>query len=224
MALSDAGLHTAAMRVALRRWALVLLVSPACQSGSGDEKDSTPSSDGVGDSTQSSGDSMQSSSEIDASGTTAQTEDSSTATAESSADEIDTNDSSSELETTSTTTITSSTTDSGGTSTSSDAESAMAAVQEIFDNSCGCHLVGDGAGGLLLRQDVSWDRLVGQKSSADAMLVVAGEPDASYLLHKILGTQGQVAGGNGDQMPKGRPLSASDIDVIEAWIADGALP
>jgi hypothetical protein len=61
-------------------------------------------------------------------------------------------------------------------------------------------------------------------SNESALLrVKAGDPDSSYLVHKIQGTQGTV-GGSGGQMPLGRsPLSQDNIDIIRDWIAAGAL-
>ena len=50
-----------------------------------------------------------------------------------------------------------------------------------------------------------------------------GDPDNSYLVHKIQGTQASV-GGTGERMPLGRPaLTQEQIDIIRAWIADGAM-
>jgi len=49
-----------------------------------------------------------------------------------------------------------------------------------------------------------------------------GDPDNSYLVQKIQGTQASV-GGTGERMPLGRDaLTQEQIDIIRAWIADGA--
>ena len=49
-----------------------------------------------------------------------------------------------------------------------------------------------------------------------------GQPDQSYLVHKIQGTQASV-GGSGQRMPLGgSPLSQDDIDAIRAWVNAGA--
>ncbi|NIM48157.1 MAG: hypothetical protein GTN78_20765 [Gemmatimonadales bacterium] len=54
------------------------------------------------------------------------------------------------------------------------------------------------------------------------MRVLPGQPDESYLVNKIEGTQASV-GGTGGQMPLGRsPLSQAQINTIRAWIAAGA--
>jgi hypothetical protein len=48
------------------------------------------------------------------------------------------------------------------------------------------------------------------------------EPDSSYLVHKIAGTQGTV-GGSGERMPLGgTPLTAAQVSLIRAWITQGA--
>jgi hypothetical protein len=52
--------------------------------------------------------------------------------------------------------------------------------------------------------------------------VEPGDPDRSYLYHKITGTQADV-GGSGDPMPKGGRLSDAEIQTIRDWIAQGAL-
>ncbi len=49
-----------------------------------------------------------------------------------------------------------------------------------------------------------------------------GDPTASYLIHKLLGTQNTV-GGFGGQMPLGgTPLTKGVIDIIRAWTQGGA--
>ena len=93
-------------------------------------------------------------------------------------------------------------------------------VRAVIQANCSCHLNGGAAGGR------SWDDYADmfQQSLAVPALqeVEPGDPAASYLLHKINGTQATV-GGTGVQMPRGRPpLSAPDRAMIEAWIAGGA--
>jgi radical SAM superfamily enzyme YgiQ (UPF0313 family) len=51
--------------------------------------------------------------------------------------------------------------------------------------------------------------------------VEPGEPDSSYVVHKLLGTQGEV-GGQGVRMPKGRQPDDSLTGRMEQWIATGA--
>ena len=66
--------------------------------------------------------------------------------------------------------------------------------------------------------------LVGVPSRQSALLRVApGFPSRSYLWHKLRGTHASVGGG-GDRMPQGDPpLSTAQMNVIRAWIVEGAL-
>ena len=67
-----------------------------------------------------------------------------------------------------------------------------------------------------------YDALVNVPSRGrpDLKLVVPGDPDASYLIHKLEGQPGIV----GVRMPRAGPpyLSAGQILVIRRWIALGA--
>ena len=55
---------------------------------------------------------------------------------------------------------------------------------------------------------------------AGRTLVVAGDPDASFLLDKL---RGDLAAGEGRRMPYGgAELGDEEIGVIEEWIASGA--
>ncbi|HZP13773.1 MAG TPA: hypothetical protein VFB36_15245 [Nevskiaceae bacterium] len=72
----------------------------------------------------------------------------------------------------------------------------------------------------------SYDNLVNVASQEEPQLkrVLPGNPDDSYIIHKIEGTQE-----SGDQMPDGCPSSEPCLDhdtiaVIRQWIADGAPP
>ncbi len=57
---------------------------------------------------------------------------------------------------------------------------------------------------------------------ATMMRVRPGQPDQSYLVHKIQGTQAS-AGGTGNRMPLGgTPLTQAQIDTIRDRIAAGA--
>ena len=51
--------------------------------------------------------------------------------------------------------------------------------------------------------------------------VVPYDLDASYLWHKIKGTQFD-AGGSGSTMPIGGTLTSDEIETIEGWILNGA--
>lgn len=51
--------------------------------------------------------------------------------------------------------------------------------------------------------------------------VLPGKPSASYLWHKLQGTQESV-GGSGVQMPKEGSLTPEQVDAIRSWIVEGA--
>ncbi len=96
-------------------------------------------------------------------------------------------------------------------------------IEPIFMSSCagiGCHTGGGMSGGLSL--DGAYITLTTQSNAASGLLYIdAGSPDDSYLWAKLIGTQDAVGGG-GSQMPIGAPLTQADLDLIEAWILDGA--
>lgn len=76
-------------------------------------------------------------------------------------------------------------------------------------------------GRLSLRSDTSFGSLVGVASSGKpgAIRVVPGDPENSYLIHKLEGRPGI----EGVRMPSGGPyLTAGQIQVIKRWIALGA--
>ena len=90
----------------------------------------------------------------------------------------------------------------------------------IFEPQCvRCHGTVLNAG-LDLRAATGSANLVNTTSTQVALLRVApGDPEASYLIHKIDGRTGIV----GSRMPQVPPfLSADEIDVIRTWIANGA--
>lgn len=98
---------------------------------------------------------------------------------------------------------------------------------EIFTPSCalsGCHSSTSAQGGLSLANGEAFSNLVGVDSSEATSLkrVLASDPDNSYLINKLEGTQADVSG-SGSQMPKNAAaLSQADIDVIRLWITNGA--
>lgn len=95
-------------------------------------------------------------------------------------------------------------------------------VQAIWDQSCSgsaCHTDGGQAGGLAL--DDSYEATVGQGDVGGLAYVEAGDPCASYLWHKLAGTQ-LDAGGAGGQMPQGGELSEEDMATVTHWIENGA--
>lgn len=101
----------------------------------------------------------------------------------------------------------------------------LADVQaQIFDQNCalsGCHLGASAPFGLDLSAGQAYGNTVGVSSGERPELfrIEPGNPDASYLVHKIEGAPDIV----GSRMPLGRaPLSADAIALVRAWIAAGA--
>ncbi|MEC7985149.1 MAG: MopE-related protein, partial [Myxococcota bacterium] len=94
-------------------------------------------------------------------------------------------------------------------------------VQSILSSCMGCH---GNSGGLT----ITYDNIVnGSPSSTPAVdaqtglgYIEPGDPDASYLWHKINGTQSSV-GGSGGKMGN---LSSSQLSTVEDWIIGGAQP
>ncbi|MGB1015177.1 MAG: hypothetical protein ACPG4T_13670 [Nannocystaceae bacterium] len=93
---------------------------------------------------------------------------------------------------------------------------------DIISPRCGCHV--GGSGGLSMPDMMgAYNNLVDAPSGDVPGMnrVEPGDPDNSYMFHKISNTQGDV-GGAGGRMPLGGELSAADISMIEDWILDGA--
>ena len=98
---------------------------------------------------------------------------------------------------------------------------------QVFTPLCsGCHNGSQPAGGALpgsqnLTAEHTFSNIVGVASleQPNLMRVKPGDPDNSYLIHKVEGT----AGITGAQMPLGGPpLSQATIDQIRSWISSGA--
>ena len=104
-------------------------------------------------------------------------------------------------------------------------EPTLASIQEnILTPSCGisgCHAGGTAPFGLRLDDEALSAQLLINVSSAEApslLRVNPFDPDNSFIIHKLEGTQSA-----GDRMPRGMtPLSAEQIQVIRTWVADGA--
>jgi hypothetical protein len=94
-------------------------------------------------------------------------------------------------------------------------------VQAIFDVECaGCHTGGSASGGLAL-DDVNTVVSV-VDTGTGLSYIEPGDTAASYIWHKLNGTQTDV-GGSGSDMPKGSsPMDAADLAIIETWILEGA--
>ncbi len=90
-----------------------------------------------------------------------------------------------------------------------------------------CHSGSPPANGLpvSLDQGAGWREMVGvQAIGAPGLNVVEpGNPDASYLVHKLRNTAGQVGGSPEGLMPPDGELDEAEKAAIEAWIANGAL-
>lgn len=78
------------------------------------------------------------------------------------------------------------------------------------------------SGGLNLRHDVAYANLVSiaSRGKAGAVRVVPGDPDNSYVLHKLAGSSDIV----GERMPRtgGPYLTAGQMTIIRRWIETGA--
>jgi hypothetical protein len=99
-------------------------------------------------------------------------------------------------------------------------------VQPIFSASCalsGCHAGPSPAENLDLGTGAAFGAIVNVPAvQAALMRIRPGQPDSSYLVHKIQGTQASV-GGSGVRMPLGRAaLSQAQIDTVRAWVSAGA--
>jgi hypothetical protein len=85
-----------------------------------------------------------------------------------------------------------------------------------------CHLTAEEPGKLALYTGRAYESLVDVPSVAGPLKRVApGDPEESFLVRKLDGTQADVGGGA--RMPMGSaPLPAELVTSIRAWIAAGA--
>jgi hypothetical protein len=105
-------------------------------------------------------------------------------------------------------------------------------IQPIWDEHCttACHEPGGAWVGFLDLSGNAYDRIVDvQVLTVSSMVHIApGDLEASYLWHKLEGTQATVMGGNGDKMPYPQPgmeatvLTQEQLDTIQEWIEGGA--
>ena len=88
-----------------------------------------------------------------------------------------------------------------------------AKVRAIFDDKCtSCH--DEGGDELVLAGPLG--RLTGVKGASGKPMVVAGDPNGSYLVAKLTGAKGI----KGDPMPLGDdPLPKKELEAVKAWIA-----
>jgi len=112
---------------------------------------------------------------------------------------------------------------SGGGSTGGPVTADFQSIQDnVFTPICSqCHIGASAPQGLQLDAAHSYNLLVGVPSNEqpDLLRVKPGDPDDSYMVHKIEGLPG-ITGG---QMPLGEtPLPQATIDAIRQWITNGA--
>lgn len=101
-------------------------------------------------------------------------------------------------------------------------------VDQIFVPRCAstaCH--GQGANPPRLDAEGAYAGLLGSggagaASSSPLPMVMPGDPERSYLVHKLRGDAASVGGANASQMPPDGALSAADQAAVEAWISNGA--
>ncbi len=112
----------------------------------------------------------------------------------------------------------------GGGAPPSGLQPTLASIQDnVFTVTCavpGCHGGGGAQQGLRLDPGFSAGNLIGVHSPQNSNLirVVPGDPDASFLIQKLDGTQTV-----GSRMPDGGPyLTTATVNVIRQWIQDGA--
>jgi hypothetical protein len=94
-------------------------------------------------------------------------------------------------------------------------------VTSIFDGSCNaaCHSAAASLGELDLETDPHAALVDVPSTYPGRTLVVPGDPDGSFLMIKLEGTQ---AAGEGTPMPQSGALSTEALELVRQWIADGA--
>jgi hypothetical protein len=106
-----------------------------------------------------------------------------------------------------------------------DAPSFRNDVQPILNAQCVfCHVTGAENGGLNLGGRKAYGSLTAASTESTLARVALGDPDKSYLVHKLRGTQLSV-GGSGLRMPMTdppTPIDAGQLELIVEWIAAGA--
>lgn len=99
-----------------------------------------------------------------------------------------------------------------------------AEIMPILKRRCAaCHITGEEPGKMALVPGKAYAALVEVDALDAAMKRVArGDPDASYVIHKIDGSHLEV-GGSGVRMPMHQgPLPDAQIALIRRWISQGA--
>src|SRR5438132_8522933 len=114
----------------------------------------------------------------------------------------------------------------GGNAPPAGLQPTLASIQDnVFTVTCavpGCHGGAGAQQGLRLDPGFSAGNLINVPSPRNPNLirVVPGDPDASFLIQKLQGTDGLL----GDRMPDGWPyFTTATINVIRQWLQNGAL-
>ena len=98
-------------------------------------------------------------------------------------------------------------------------------IQPLLNAQCVfCHVTGAENGGLNVGRRQSHAALLAPSTVSELPRVTPGDPEKSYLIHKLRGTQLKV-GGSGSRMPMTdppRPMDAAQLELFERWIAQGA--
>ena len=107
-----------------------------------------------------------------------------------------------------------------------DSLSHAADIVPIWMASCtittgACHGAAQAAGGLDLESD-PYDTLLMQTSTAGAAFVAAGDSDASYVYLKLTNRQSEVGGAGGAMPAAPGMIDPCEVEIIEAWISQGA--
>jgi len=96
---------------------------------------------------------------------------------------------------------------------------------EVFATGCApCHVGGAALGGLDLsiRDDLMATLMLPSMQLSTMPLVTSGDPENSYLWHKINGTHADV-GGSGELMPPaGHGLSPEHLELVRAWLMEAS--
>lgn len=101
-------------------------------------------------------------------------------------------------------------------------------VRPLLAASCGtggCHGNTDPQQGMFLTADSAYKYTVNVPSTELPAMdrIEPNDPDQSYLIHKVQGTQASV-GGTGLRMPQGAPaLGVQTIQMLRRWVTAGAL-
>jgi CHRD domain len=96
-------------------------------------------------------------------------------------------------------------------------------IQPIFNTRCSCHIGGVPAEGQNLAAGQAIANIVNVKSRESALdRIEPGDPEKSYMIHKLRGTQ-RTVGGSGSRMPLGgAALPPAQLQLLETWIKEGA--